>query len=169
MVIFINGSINSGKSTVSQLLQKEFPNTALVEIDSLREFIDWMPLEQSIPINLKNAVSVINNFTSEGLNVIVPYPLSEKNYTFLSQHLDTNNSEIFIITLAPKLENVLQNRGTGVLTDWEKERIQYHYGIGIHSPKFGKIIDSSNQSPTETVDKILKIIDASQGLKSKLK
>ena len=77
MIILINGSINSGKSTAASLLQRKTPNTAVVEIDSLRKFIDWMPLEQSIPINLKNAASIINNFHSEGLIVISTYPLSE--------------------------------------------------------------------------------------------
>lgn len=39
MIIFINGSINSGKTTVAKILAREFSNIALVEIDSLREMI----------------------------------------------------------------------------------------------------------------------------------
>lgn len=78
MIIFINGSINSGKSTISKLLQKIIPNTALVEVDSLREFIDWMPLQKSISLNLQNAVSVIKNFVDQKLNVIIPYHYQKK-------------------------------------------------------------------------------------------
>ncbi len=80
MIIFLNGSINAGKSTVAKLLTKELPNTALVEIDAFHEMISWMPIEQSIPLNLENAVSVITNFAKKNLNVIIPYPLSQKNY-----------------------------------------------------------------------------------------
>ena len=72
MIIFLNGSINAGKSTVAKLLAKELPNTALIEIDTLREMISWMPIDKAIPLNLKNAVSVIRNFAEEGLDVIVP-------------------------------------------------------------------------------------------------
>jgi adenylate kinase family enzyme len=163
MIIFISGSINCGKSTVSKLLQEKLGNVALIEIDSLREFIEWMPLEQAIPLNLKNAVSIINNFVAEGLDVIVSYPLSEKNYNYLRENLDVNNLKIITITLAPRLEIALQNRGSRELTDREKERIRYHYEIGINNPSFGEVIDNSDQSPMETLSKILEIINASQG------
>lgn len=163
MIIFINGSINSGKSTVSKLLQKKLGNTALIEIDSLREFIEWMPLEKTVPLNLKNTVSLINNYVVEGLNVIVPYPLSEKNYEYLKSNINLKNQQLIAITLAPKLKIALQNRGDRKLTDWEKERIKHHYKIGINTPTFGKIIDNSNLSIKETIVKILEIIDTSQG------
>lgn len=158
MIIFINGSINSGKSTISKLLQKKVGNTALIEIDSLREFIEWMPLEDAIPLNLKNSISLINNFVAEGLNVIVPYPLSESNYGYLRNSID--NQKLITITLAPRLEIALQNRGGREITSWEKERIKHHYEIGINAPSFGNIIDNSNLSPEETVDNIIEIIDS---------
>ena len=88
MIIFLNGSINSGKSTVAKLLSKQIPNCALVEIDTLRAMIDWMPIDQSIPFNLENGVSLITNFVKRELNVIVPYPLSQKNYEYMTGHLD---------------------------------------------------------------------------------
>lgn len=155
MIIFLNGSINAGKSTVAKLLTSELPNTALVEIDTLRAMIEWMPIEQSIPLNLENAVSVITNFVRKGLSVIIPYPLSQKNYDFLTENLKDLNTDIRAFTLAPKLEKALTNRGTRELDDWEKERIQHHYDIGIHNPTFGEVIDNTNQTPEETAGVIL--------------
>ena len=155
MIIFINGSINSGKSTIAKLLIKDLPNTALLEIDSLREMIDWMPIDQAVPINLENAVSVIKNFVSRNLNVIVPYPLSQKNYDYMISNLNDLNTKIFVFTLSPKLEKVLTNRGTRELDDWEISRIKHHYDIGINNPSFGEIIDNSDQDPQETVEYIL--------------
>lgn len=155
MIIFINGSINSGKSTVSKLLAEKLGNTAVVEIDSLRAFVEWMPLDQTIPLNLANAVSVITNFANNNLGVIVPYPLSEKNYLYMMENLKGLTTPIYVFTLAPKLEKVLTNRGTRELNEQEIERIKYHYSIGIHSPTFGDIIDNSEQSPEETVALIL--------------
>jgi len=150
MIIFINGSINSGKSTISKLLQKNLEKTAVIEIYSLRAFIAWMPLEQTIPINLQNTVSIIKNFVSQNLNVIIPYPLSKENHDYFVKNLEGN--QLILITLSPKLDTALKNRGNRKLSKWEINRIKYHYQIGINNPEFGKIIDNSDQTPEETVE-----------------
>jgi len=154
MIIFLNGSINSGKSTIAKLLAKKLGNSAIVEIDSLREFIDWMPLDESIPINLENAVAVVKVFVKNNLNVIIPYPLDKENYDYLVSELDG----LHAFTLSPRLEVALQDRGSRKLTQWEKERIKYHYSIGINNPDFGIIIDNSDETEEETVSRILKMI-----------
>lgn len=157
MIIFINGSINSGKSTVAKLLAERLSNTALLEIDCLRNFIEWMPLERAIPINLENAVAVIKVFISKGLNVIVPYPLLKNNYEYFLDKLKDSNNEIKVFTLSPKLEIALTNRGFRELSNWEKNRIKHHYAIGIQNPDFGVIIDNSNETPKQTMKEILKL------------
>lgn len=155
MIIFLNGSINSGKSTIAKLLIKELPKTALVEIDAFHEMIEWMPIDEAIPFNLENALTVVRNFLNRGLNVIVPYPLSQKNYDYFVAGLKDLDIETYFFTLAPKLEKTLTNRGTRELTDWERQRIQHHYDVGIHKPNFGEIIDNTNQTPEETAKIIL--------------
>lgn len=155
MIIFLNGSINSGKSTVAKILTRELENTALLEIDDLRQMISWMPIDQAIPINLENAISVIRNFSKRGLNVIVPYPLSQKNYEYITDSLKDVDDQKYFFTLAPSLEKAITNRGARELDDQEKDRIAYHYNIGIQSPSFGEIIDNSDQSPEETARIIL--------------
>jgi hypothetical protein len=155
MIIFLNGSINAGKSTVAKILVKELSNTALLEIDSLREMVAWMPIDQAVPINLENAVSVIRNFSKRGLSVIVPYPLSQKNLDYITNDLKDLNEKVFVFTLAPRLDKALTNRGTRELDEWERERIKHHYDIGIATPSFGEIIDNSEQTPEETMRYIL--------------
>lgn len=154
MIIFINGSINSGKSTVSKLLSNKIGNCAVLEIDELRNFIEWMPLEQSIPINWENAFLLIRNFVKNKINVIVPYPISQKNYERIINSLNDLKDDIHFFTLNPSLDIVSQDRGERKLDKWERERIKYHYSIGINNPTFGKIIDNSNQAPDETVEEI---------------
>jgi adenylate kinase family enzyme len=157
MILFLNGSINSGKSTIAKLLATKISNAAIVEIDALREMIAWMPIDQAIPINLENAVSVIKNFTRHRISCIVPYPLSQKNYKYMTANLSELGADIRFITLAPPLAEALKNRNGGrELTDWERERIKHHYDIGIHSPAFGEIIDNSGQAPEETAEIIFK-------------
>ncbi len=155
MIIFLNGPINAGKTTVAKILAKKLSNVALVEIDAFHDMIKWMPIDQAVPINLRNAVSVIRNFSKSGLSVIVPYPLSEKNHDHVMGELKDLDAKIYVFTLAPKLEKVLINRGTRDLDDWERDRIKHHYDIGIHSPSFGEVIDNSEQTPEQTAEYIL--------------
>lgn len=153
MIIFINGTINAGKTTVAKLLAAKIPNSALVEIDAFRAMIEWMPLEQAIPLNLENAVSVIKNFSKQGIHVIVPYPLSQKNYEYVVKELEP--LEIKVFTLAPSLESALSNRGNRELDEKEKDRIKRQYEMGIHTPSFGEVIDNSSTTPEQTTEIIL--------------
>jgi cytidylate kinase len=155
MIIFLNGSINAGKSTVAKILAKKLSDVALLEIDALRDMIEWMPIDQAVPINLENTISVIKNFSKRNLNVIVPYPLSQKNYDYMIENLKDLETKIYFFTLAPKIEKTLTNRGTRELDDWERARIKHHYDIGITNPTFGEIIDNSEQTPEETAGYIL--------------
>ena len=164
MVIFINGSINSGKSTIAKGLSDKLSNTAVLEIDELRNFIQWKPLEESIPINLENACLLIRNFVKHNINVIVPYPVSQKNYDFFIKHLGDLDIDLYFVTLNPSLDVVTRNRGARKLSEWEVKRIRYHYQIGINNPSFGLTIDNSYEKPEETVEKIIKEVN---GLKKK--
>jgi len=158
MIIFINGSINSGKSTVSKILAEKIERPVVVEIDALSDFIKGVPVEEKIQINLENAILVIRNFSKRGFNVIVPYPLSHKNYDYMIGELNDISEKIFVFTLNPEKEIALKNRGERELDDWERQRIEYHYSIGINSPSFGVIIDNTNQAAKETAEIILNSI-----------
>ncbi len=158
MIIFLNGSINSGKSTVAKLLAAKIPKAAIVEIDALRDMIAWMPIDKAVPINLENAAAVIHNFTKHDISCIVPYPLSEKNRTYMAEALSDLKTPIHYFTLAPSIETALSDRGARKLDDWERERIKHHYAIGIHTPSFGRILDNSGHTPEETAEEILRDI-----------
>lgn len=157
MIILINGSINSGKSTIAKRLSEKIPNSIVLEIDVLRDFIKFVSLDKAIPINLENAVSLTKNFVKHNFNIIIPYPLSKKNYDFLVEGLKNIKEKICTFTLNPSIEIVLEGRGRK-LTDWEKERIKHHYKIKINMPDFGTIIDNSHQTPDETTDQILTLL-----------
>ncbi|MEI7792496.1 MAG: hypothetical protein WCI57_03380 [Candidatus Berkelbacteria bacterium] len=158
MIIWINGTINSGKTTISKLLACKISNTAHIEVDKLREFIEFMPLsDEVIEISLENAVSVARNFIAKDFNVIISYPLSMNNYDKIIEELVTLDDKIIFITLSPRIEAVLENRGSRELNTWETERIKHHYSTGLNTPKFPSIIiDNSDQTPEETVAEILK-------------
>jgi AAA+ ATPase superfamily predicted ATPase len=157
MIIFISGSINSGKSTVAKILAEKIKNSAVIEVDELREFINFMSLDEAIPLNLENTVSLIKNFNARGINCIIPYPISQNNYDFLINNL-SDIKDIHFFALNPSKLVALSNRGNRELSDQEKERISYHYSIGINNPDFAQIIDNSNLSPEETAIAIIDLL-----------
>ena len=155
MVIFISGSINSGKSTVSKILADKIDKSSVIEVDALRNFIPKVPLEEAIPINLENVVSIIKNFSKHKISSIIPYPISQKNYDFLMEELKSLEGPFYFFTLNPDFEIVSKDRGERKLTDWEKERIKYHYDIGINKPSFAILINNSSNTPDQTAEEIL--------------
>lgn len=113
-----------------------------------------MPLEESIPINLDNTVLLINSFSTRKISSIVSYPLSKEEFEYMTDRIKSRE-EIFFFTLNPSLETALTNRNGRELTEWEIERIRYHYSIGINNPGFGVVIDNTKQSVEETTAAIL--------------
>ena len=159
MIIFLSGSINSGKSTIAKRLAAKFEKPAVVEGDSLRAFINSTPLEEAIPITLENIVAVVRNLEKHGFTCIVPYPLSGSNYLYITDGL-RNSGNIYVFTLSPKMEKVLRDNPDRKITGWEKNRIRHHYTVGIATPAFGFVIDNTNESPDETTERIFKIIQS---------
>ncbi len=158
MIIFLSGSINSGKTTIAKLLVNEFPRTAHIEVDNIHDMYEWMPLEEAIPLNLKNTLSFALNLLEENMNVIISYPLSKDEYEFFNRHLPPDVQRFFF-TLNPAIEKVLSNRGSRELNDWEKERIKFHCSTGINNPGFGVTLDTTMHTPEDTLNEILYYIE----------
>lgn len=159
MIIFINGSINAGKSTVSKILQEKLPRAALVELDSVRAFIGWVPIDEAIPTVHEVGADIVKSFAKNDFTVIIPYPLTNKSYEKFIGKLGEVNTKIYAFTLGPRLEEAITNRGARELDKNEVKRINYHYKIGINDPGYGVVIDNSDQTPEETADIILNHIE----------
>lgn len=154
MIILINGSMNAGKSTVAKLLVSKIPRTA--HIEKLRQFIEWMSIDESIPYNMQNIISLTRNFITMGnLNVVISYPVSGENFKIISKGLEDLNVPVFAFTLAPDLSVVTTDRGTRELKEWEVEQIKKTYAENFHKPDYGVSIDNSHQTPEETAQFIL--------------
>lgn len=155
MIVFINGSINSGKSTVGKILAKEL-GFEFVEFDDIRSKIPEPNIDKALPQVFEKGIELLNSLHRSNKSVIVDYPLSLKNYNLLKERLLTIPK---VITLSPRLEVVLKDRGERKLEESERERIKYHYKIGINNPSFGDIIDNSDISLEKTINLIKDIIN----------
>lgn len=160
-LIFVSGSINSGKSTVSRLLVELLPQAAHVQGDALRHFVTRLPLEEAIPVTLRNITSVSSNFLSAGFDVVVDYLLSKSDYEKLCAALSGTATVIYPFVLAPPLEVAQSRRGDRTLSPREVERIAFHYRTKLHDPGFGVRIDNSEQTPQETAEVMVRRIGLS--------
>ena len=159
-LININGPINSGKTTISKMLVKEIPNAELYEIDAL---VSWQEVQdkkleyfEAAEMRLSKFDNLLIKTIQSGQNdIIVSYPLDEKNYLRWTSVIK-NKAEFISITLAPQREVFLKDRGTRDLNDNERLHINEMYDEGYASPKnTDLIIDNSKQTPEETLRVIL--------------
>lgn len=156
MLVFISGSINSGKTTTAKALAERI-GAAFINVDDLNDTIPNFNLATDLDKSMDLAIKAINTHLNAGSDVVANYVVRKKDWNRFESEIET--PERFMITLAPRLEIAKSQRGERVLSEWEKSRIQYHYDTGIASPTFGSIIDNSDISVDETVDMILAIIN----------
>ena len=155
MLVFINGSINSGKTSTSKLLAKKI-GAVYINVDDLNDTIPNFNLKTDLHKSFDLAIAKINENLESGKDVVANYVVRHNDWQRLQKEVRTPKK--YFITLAPSLEVAQSNRGSRQLTDWEVSRVKYHYDTGIASPKFGHVIDNSDMSLEETVAKILDII-----------
>lgn len=163
-IININGAINSGKTTVSKLMQKKLPGCLFVEVDELLSDEEQKKLnlsrEDGWAERLKRLDEIIaqEKKTQRYENIIFAYPMTDKTYHKWKAWED-ENTKFINITLAPKWQICLQNRGTRRLREAEKERIKQMYQEGYNCPEFSDlVIDNSTQTPIETLEHILNFL-----------
>lgn len=155
MLVFISGSINSGKTTTSKALAEKL-GAAFVNVDDLNDTIPDFNLATDLDKSMDLAIKTINDYTKQGKDVVANYVVRQKDYDRFVSEVETQPQ--IVITLAPRLEVAQGKRGDRELSEWEVSRVKHHYDTGIASPKFGHIIDNSELTIDETVDHILKII-----------
>lgn len=158
MLVFLSGSINSGKTATSKALAERL-GAVFINVDDLNDTIPNFNLATDLDKSMDLAIQTINNHLDKGKDVVANYVLRQKDFNRLKREVNTDKK--YVITLAPRLEIAQSQRGERKLTEWEVQRIKHHYDIGIANPKFGHIINNSDLTIGETVDAILKIVNGS--------
>ena len=156
MLIYINGSINSGKSTVGRLLAANLPRTVHVEIDDLRHFADCLSLSDVIPYCVEDSVMLTRNWLARGFNVVVTWPISLREYAVFERVAADARVSIHAFTLRPPVEVAVSDRGGRQLSPRERNRIREQYRSSHIDPGIGIVIDNGNQTPEETLEVIRK-------------
>lgn len=155
MIIYINGPINSGKTTISRTLLGRLPKSVHIEVDDLRNFAPSLCLEEIIPFALEDTITLARKWTERKFNVLISWPISKDNFKQIEYFCNQNSIPLIAFTLLPRLEICLSHRGSRKLTDWEKKRIPVLYNDLFKNDLIGNVIDNSELSIEETVQVIL--------------
>jgi len=156
LLLNINGPINSGKTTVSKILERILPNAVFIEVDELlsdeEEATAGLSLQQGWAERQKRLKEKLLDLKQSRTyeTVIFAYPIGDNSYYEWSSMAD-ENTQFMNITLAPSLDECLKNRGMRVLTDWEKNRIREMYAEGYQNRPYADfIVNNDYQTPEET-------------------
>lgn len=163
-ILNINGPINAGKSTVSKLLQQKLDNAIFIEVDELMSEAEEKELGLSMREGWRERLRRLDKMlakakTENHAYIIFAYPMDEENYQRWHKFAD-KTTRFVSITLAPRLEICLQNRGKRTLTEWEQSRIKQMYEADFHKPQHADlIIDNSEQTPKATAQAVITFLN----------
>ena len=155
MLIFISGTINSGKTTTSKLLAKKL-GWEFINVDDITDHIDGFNIYTHLDVAMDSAIEAINVAAGKNKNVVANFVVREKDYKRLEHEIHAQ-PQIFI-TLSPGLKVAQSQRGDRILTDWEIKRIKAHHVDGLAAPDYGYIIDNSRLTVEETIEEIMSIV-----------
>ncbi|MDF2543777.1 MAG: hypothetical protein K0S47_3495 [Herbinix sp.] len=164
-IFIITGIMAAGKSTIAQLLAEKFQKGVHVRGDIYRKMIvtgreDMSPdpteeALRQLKLRYKLAAATAEAYCNAGFQVIVQDNILG---TMLQDFIEMfHNHPIYVIALCPSQEAVALR---------EKERNKIGYGdwsiselddlFQRETPRIGLWIDTSNQTPEESIEEILK-------------
>ncbi|WP_175819035.1 shikimate kinase [Burkholderia sp. BCC0419] len=143
-VIHLNGPINSGKTTIGLALARVLPDARFIDGDD-HDAPEDAPFDVQWAIALERLVTQITNARERHL--VIAYPIGEAEFERLRAACDARDARLFVVTLAPPEAIAASDRGSRVLTEWERQRIAEMYREGYAARWFSDcVVDTSGGS-----------------------
>ncbi|WP_429845613.1 AAA family ATPase [Brevibacillus sp. FIR094] len=173
-IFLVTGIMASGKSTVAQLLAEKLNRGVHLRGDSFRRMIvngreDYMPepSEEAIrqlQLRYKIAASTADTFFEEGFNVVVQDVVIGP---LLGEFVEMiRNRPLYVVVLTPNEKAIEERESSRSKTGYGAWTIPHLNKIlQTETPKLGMWIDSSEQSPQETVEEIMRLVDLPLSMK----
>ena len=159
-IFWINGTINSGKTTIANLLASENKNIYHIELDELSNSILDKELDDKLEIVIRKGLELAVRKIDEEKIPIITWPLYNEELDFALALAKNLEVELKLITLTTNFEKAISQRTNRILSNWEKSRIRYHIEeCKINSQNFDYKVDNSDLSIEETLELISKLIE----------
>lgn len=161
ILILLDGMSGAGKTTVSKLLAKELPRTAIVGFDKIKRFIsDFQRGAEDNQIAREVTMVMAEKYLELGLSVIVENPFKTEEeinfYTGLARNREIPCYKFQLhadpeIALQRVIKRTQDNNG-----DLPAERAKNNISIFEYREHLGfKVIDTTNLKPEEVLEFIL--------------
>lgn len=164
-VFVITGIMAAGKSTVAQLLAERFQKSAHVRGDVFRKMIvsgraEMTPESRTeaynqLMLRYEMAAAAVDGYFKAGFHVVVQdVILGQELQQFIGM---IESRPLFLVVLNPNTEAVAareQSRSKKGYGDWTPASL--NAVLQKETPKIGMWLDSSEMTPEETVEAILK-------------
>ena len=163
-VFLITGPSASGKSTVARLLAQQFARGVHLEGDFFRRSIvsgrhEMSPgpspeaLEQ-LTLRYRLGAATADAYFDEGFTVVLEDVIAGR---LLSEYVGLiRNRPLHVVVLVPTVEAVSAREASRETSGYERWSIQQlHDAFVNETPRTGLWLDSSEQTPEETVEDIL--------------
>ena len=158
-LLWINGSINAGKSTTAAGLHQSIERSVNIELDAFSAFAAQIPVDEKLEYIIEDALQIASHWQRRGFLPIINGPIYGTELDLMLKWSKKLDLAPFLITLSPPKEVAKQDRGERKLTDWERSRIDYHYEeCQITQQGFGILFDNSKLTEEESVSELMVLI-----------
>lgn len=172
-IIVVSGVQGAGKSTVASLLAARFDRGAYVEADTLQRMIvaggRWVTddggpgqpqgeAHRQLRLRLRNACLLATSFRNAGFTAVIDDIIIGERWNHLRE--DLAPEPFHLVVLAPDVATVVERdaarKSHTVGAEWaqflDEEQRRTMMGTGLW-------VDSTAQTPHETVDEVLRRLD----------
>jgi chloramphenicol 3-O-phosphotransferase len=167
-IIVVTGIMAAGKSTIAHLLAGRFARGVHIEADALQQMIvsgaAWVgepgdpdgEAARQLRLRLRNMCLLGRSFHEAGFTAVLDDIIMGERWRELQE--DLQGVPFSLVVLAPSVEVVTRQRDTSRAKRAQGEAWARHLDAALRTTMadLGMWIDSSAQTPSETVDEILR-------------
>jgi hypothetical protein len=147
IVVVLNGSINSGKTTIGRALAELLPGARFIDGDD-------HDISRSVPfqVMIDRAILWVARQIAAASEpcLVIAYPLRDSDFALLGETCARRDARLFVVSLAPPLAVALSDRGTRQLDDGERARIGEMYAEGYPTRAFSDVVVTDLAGPQQT-------------------